>query len=137
MGCWVVANTSMFSTARETTSCAKDMACAVEDPVLSLNRKTSPNMSTCPFSRRSARYDAVDGALDAHSDEQREAEADSPSVAGSDGVDDTSGEKATSDESTTTTTSSTLAVTKFASVRGASVYFCRDEECYRYAPLAQ
>ncbi len=21
---------------------------------------------------------------------------------------------------------------KFASVRGASVYFCRDEECYRY-----
>ncbi|CAM9169048.1 unnamed protein product [Ectocarpus fasciculatus] len=77
-----------------------------------------------------SRYDAVDGALNAHSDEQREAQADSPSVAGSDGVDDTSGEKATSDESTTTTTSSTLAVTKFASVRGASVYFCRDEECY-------
>lgn len=24
---------------------------------------------------------------------------------------------------------------KFASVRGASVYFCRDEECYRYLIL--
>ncbi|CAM9600860.1 unnamed protein product [Ectocarpus sp. 4 AP-2014] len=74
-----------------------------------------------------SRYDAVDGALDAHSNEQRDAQAHGRSHTGSDGVDDTSGEKAASDESKT---SSTLAVTKFASVRGASVYFCRDEECY-------
>lgn len=135
----MVVQCSMSSTVLEATSCAKDMACIptfCRRPLVIVElHNFTLNMSTCPSSRRSARYDAVDGALDAQSDEQRDAQADSRSDTGSDGVDDTSGEKEASDESTTT--SSTLAVTKFASVRGASVYFCRDKECYRYAALAR
>lgn len=84
----------------------------------------------------------MDGALgrlqkDARSD--GDAHSDAPSVAESDGArsdaangSDTSGngsgEQAASDDSKS---SSTLVVTKFASLRGASIYFCRDEECYR------
>lgn len=90
----------------------------------------------------SARYDAADDALgrlqnDARSD--GDAHSDAPSVAESDGARSDaangshtngsgSGETAAPDESPF---SPTLAVSKFASLRGASVYFCHDEECYR------
>lgn len=86
----------------------------------------------------SARYDAVDAALgrlqsDARSDS--DAHSDAPSVVGSDGArsDAASGSYTSGDGSGPdgSKSSSTLAVTKFASMRGASVYFCRDEECYR------
>ncbi|CAM9577211.1 unnamed protein product [Scytosiphon promiscuus] len=43
------------------------------------------------------------------------------------GKDDAKEERTASDESRAP---STLAVTKFASVRGLSAYFCRDDECY-------
>ena len=90
----------------------------------------------------------MDGALgrlqnDARSDgdggDDAPSDSDGPVVAESDGArsddaangTDTSGRGSGPDDSET---SSTLAVTKFASLRGASVYFCRDEECYRCNP---
>lgn len=86
----------------------------------------------------SAWYDAVDGALGRLRTDDRsedDAHSDAPSVAESDGArtdagsgSTTSGNGSGPDDSRS---SSTLAVTKFASLRGASVYFCRDEECYR------
>lgn len=44
----------------------------------------------------------------------------------------TSGEQPAPGESNS---ARTLEVTKFASLRGLFVYFCRDEECYRYTIL--
>jgi len=57
---------------------------------------------------------------DASSDAQSFATSDGARSDGADGSDPTGSEEWK------------LAVNKFASVRGASVYFCRDEECYRY-----
>eukprot|EP00752_Nemacystus_decipiens_P001758 g1699.t2 len=87
-----------------------------------------------------SRYDAVDGAIgrlrnDAESDGDGDVDAhtDTPSDADisdgarSDTAKDSSTDGSASDDSKS---SSSMAITKFASVRGASVYFCRDEECY-------
>lgn len=78
----------------------------------------------------SARYDGALGNLDddARGDARSPAPGDARSDTGVGGEDDADDKQTATDESGA---SSTLAVTKFASVRGLSAYFCRDDECYR------
>eukprot|EP00903_Cladosiphon_okamuranus_P005340 g5337.t1 len=73
-----------------------------------------------------SRYDAVDGALGRLQSEVQsdvDARCDNARVAGSEASENGCGPDASK-------SSSSLAVTKFVSLRGASVYFCRDDECY-------
>ena len=78
------------------------------------------------FVRLSARYDSADDALsDLQGDAESSVEGEGARSDAADGSNPMDGQQEGSEEWK-------LAVNKFASVRGASIYFCRDEECYRY-----